>query len=189
MDSVKLAKYNNSIVIILWGLIFSKCFVLEYLVQIYSIPINSTVYIWSLTLWMAVVATFAFLRVNSGKNSTAMVPRRIIINWISCGIITLLILTGAFLSNSIMIDPYSIPALFSFMLGIGCLIHGFLSSSLLYILRGISWWAGTFILFNQSNINSLPLFAFLILLLIVFPVVLEMKKQKLAFYRADKAHS
>lgn len=188
MHALNPTKYNNSIVVILWGLILSKCFVLEYLVQIYSVPINSTIYIWMLTLWMAFVATFAFFRLNSGRNNLAAIPLRIAVNWISCGIITLLILTVAFVSNLITLHSYSIPAILAFMLGFGYLIHGILSSKFTYILLGIAWWIGTFILFIQSNINNLLLFAFLIILLSVCPIILEMKKQTLAFYRTDKMH-
>lgn len=186
MNPAKPVKYNNSIIAILWGLIFSKCFILEYLVQIYSVPINSTIYVWLLTLWMALIATFVFFRLNSVKADVAKVPLWMFVNWIGCGAIPLLVIALAFNSTLITIDPYSAPALIAFFLGIGYLIHGITGNKSSYTLRGICWWAAAAILFIQNNVNSLLLFALSILLLSVFPVILEMRKQRLAFNRMSE---
>jgi hypothetical protein len=48
------------LIYILWGLLFTKCFVLEYLVRKYQAPINSLTYVWGLSIIMASVATLVY---------------------------------------------------------------------------------------------------------------------------------
>jgi hypothetical protein len=48
------------LIYILWSLLFTKCFVLEYLVRKYQAPINSLTYVWGLSIIMASVATLVY---------------------------------------------------------------------------------------------------------------------------------
>lgn len=52
---------------LLWSLLISKCFTLEYLVEAYSVPINSAIYVWLLSISMAMVATILYLCRNRDK--------------------------------------------------------------------------------------------------------------------------
>lgn len=50
--------------ITLWGLLFTKCFLLEFLVRHYGVPINSLTYVWALSLVMASVATAVYINLQ-----------------------------------------------------------------------------------------------------------------------------
>ena len=52
------------LIFLLWSLLFTKCFALEYLGREYEIPINSFYYVWCLSLSMATIATIVFGRVE-----------------------------------------------------------------------------------------------------------------------------
>ena len=172
----------NSLIVILWGLIFAKCFTLEYFVQIYDVPINSTLYIWSLSLSMATAATFVFLRLKAKKGSFQdSLPRNLAI-WATSGIAMLVTLAVVFASGSL--TPYILPSLFAVILGAGYVTHGRSAKNMIYTLSGISWWIGAGILFAQSAVESLLLFAFLILALSVCPIVVQMSRPKQALERA-----
>lgn len=59
------------LIYILWGLLFTKCFVLEYLVRKYQAPINSLAYVWSLSIIMATVATIVYGRLEDSDDNWA----------------------------------------------------------------------------------------------------------------------
>ena len=167
---------NNSLIVILWGLIFAKCFSLEYFVQVYAVPINSALYIWTLTLTMATVATFVFLRIKAKERSFQESLQRNLVIWGTSAIAMLIALVIAFTSQSI--NPYSIPSLLAVCLGASYLLQSRINSSLSDRLSGSGWLIGAGILFVQSAVESLILFAFLILTLSVFPVVVQMIRPK-----------
>jgi Mn2+/Fe2+ NRAMP family transporter len=52
------AQYN--IITTLWGLLLTKCFLLEFLVRHYEVPISSLTYVWALSILMATVATAVY---------------------------------------------------------------------------------------------------------------------------------
>lgn len=62
------------LIYILWGLLFTKCFVLEYLVRKYQAPINSLTYVWGLSIIMASVATLVYggLHWNDGHRGASL---------------------------------------------------------------------------------------------------------------------
>ncbi len=168
--------HNNSLIVILWGLIFAKCFTLEYFVQVHAVPINSALYIWTLTLTMAAVATFVFLRIKAqGSRFQESLQRNLVI-WGTSGIAMLIALVVVFTSQSI--NPYIIPSLLAVFLSASYLVQGRLNSNLSDTLSGSGWLIGAGILFVQSAVESLILFAFLILALSVLPVVVQMIRPK-----------
>ena len=167
---------NNSLIVILWGLIFAKCFTLEYFVQVYAVPINSALYIWTLTLTMATVATFVFLRIKAQEKSFQQSLQRNLVIWGTAAIAMLIALLVVYTSQSI--NPYSIPALLAVCLGASYLVQSRLNSTLSDTFSGSGWLIGAGILFVQSSVESLILFAFLILTLSVLPVVVQMIRPK-----------
>jgi hypothetical protein len=167
---------NNSLIVILWGLIFAKCFTLEYFVQVYAVPINSALYIWTLTLSMAAVATFVFLRIKASKSGFQQSLQRNLLTWGTSAIAMLITIVVAF--NAQAIDSYSIPSLLAFFLGASYLAQSRFNKTLSDILSGGAWLIGAGILFVQSAVESLILFAFLILALSVLPVVVQMIRPK-----------
>ena len=48
---------QDPILVALWGLILAKCCFLEHFVRLHGVPVNTVIYIWSLSLLMAGVAT------------------------------------------------------------------------------------------------------------------------------------
>lgn len=49
----------------LWGLLLTKCFLLEFLVRHYEVPINSLTYVWTLSILMATVATSVYVNLSN----------------------------------------------------------------------------------------------------------------------------
>ena len=180
MNSVYASNQSNLIIIVLWGLVFAKCLTLEYLVQIYSIPINSFAYIWVLTLVMASVATVAFFRTKVAKISYPREISIIHLIWFSSGILALLSIGVLFLTTEL--NPYTIPTIISAILGIGYLCHGILIRKNTYVFSGIGWWIGTVILATRNNVESLSIFAFLVILVTILPVIVEIRQQRRTFF-------
>ncbi|MEY2751018.1 MAG: hypothetical protein RLZZ550_989 [Verrucomicrobiota bacterium] len=48
----------------LWALILAKCFVLQWAIDAYALPVRGLVYVWLLTLAMAAAATGLYLRAH-----------------------------------------------------------------------------------------------------------------------------
>lgn len=138
----------------------------------YAVPINSVLYVWTLTLTMAAVATFVFLRIKSQESSFQKSLQRNLVIWGTSAIAMLIALVVVFTSQSI--NPYSIPSLLAVFLGASYLVQSLLNSTLSDTLSGIGWLIGAGILFVQGAVESLILFAFLILALSVLPVVVQM---------------
>ena len=59
--------------IFFWALIFAKCFILEYFVQRYAAPVNTVIYVWSLSLFMATVASLLHLALTRKGPGTRQV--------------------------------------------------------------------------------------------------------------------
>ncbi len=55
-------EYNKKVLFVVWTLVLSKCLILEYYIQDLMIPINSTFFIWSLSLVLTSVASYLFLK-------------------------------------------------------------------------------------------------------------------------------
>lgn len=55
-------EYNKRVLFIVWILVLSKCLILEYYIQDLLIPINSTFFIWSLSLILTSLASYLFLK-------------------------------------------------------------------------------------------------------------------------------
>ena len=155
---------KSPMIIILWGLVFAKCLTLEYLIQLYSIPINSKIYVWMLTLIMASLATVAFLRTKSAENNRLQAISVIHLMWCGCLLIGVL-LTGA-LALLAKLNPYAVPTIFSLILGIGYFSHGILIRKNIHILVGICWWIGSAVLATRNNLENLSIFAFLMIIVL-----------------------
>ncbi len=64
MNKLSPIKRRLDFIYLLWGLLFTKCFSLEYLVREYEVPINSLYYVWCLSITMATVATIVYGRLE-----------------------------------------------------------------------------------------------------------------------------
>lgn len=55
-------EYNKRVLFIVWILVLSKCLILEYYIRDLVIPINSTFFIWCLSLLLTSLASYLFLK-------------------------------------------------------------------------------------------------------------------------------
>jgi ethanolamine utilization microcompartment shell protein EutS len=168
--------HSNSLLAILWGIIFAKCFTLEYLVQFYSVPINSSMYIWTLSLSMAAFATFIFAKIGIEESTSAIHLSTIGMIKAGCAIGLLAIAAAGFFFD--FIQPFHVPVYLALIMGLGYCALGFIEKSLLYTLSGFGWWFGTAILFRQNSIDSLLIFAILIVSFSVLPTLIWMSRQR-----------
>ena len=179
MHSKNLIKHDNPVIFILWGLVLAKCLTLEYLIQVYSAPINSLFYIWALSLLMATAATLTFFRTSfdiTGFRKTAPLLWIIVF---SCAVVGFVMSLGIVFFTEL--NPYKIPAILSFLSGVAYLSRGILTGKHIYSLSGIGWWVGTATLATRNGPENLPIFAFLIILWGVAPSIIDLRRQQRAF--------
>ncbi len=167
---------RNSLLIILWGLLFMKCFILEYLVHYYTVPINSVIYVWSLSIFMATAATIVYLGLQAKEFPSALAFPPSTSIWCACLIGVLLIVAAGFIIESLPL--LQIPALIGLVLGLGYCAQGLLDKHLPSIFSGFGWWLGAVILFWLNSLNILLLFALFILLFSVLPPLIGMLRRR-----------
>ena len=83
----------------LWGLLFTKCFMLEYLVRHYAAPINSLTYVWALSIIMAVVATAVYANQQSEQRKALLRSDDFFLSVIVGIVVILLIAPSVWLSQ------------------------------------------------------------------------------------------
>lgn len=64
MSTTHKIETRRKLIYLFWGLLFTKCFSLEFLVRHYQTPVNSLAYVWCLSIAMAAVATVVYGRVE-----------------------------------------------------------------------------------------------------------------------------
>ena len=166
------------LVLLLWSLIFAKCFALEYYVQVYAVPIHSALYVWCLSLLMACAATFVFLRMHLQEVKTSLVQRPYLQIWGSCMVAVLLAAVIVLSAQSISGDR--LPAFLAMFIGAAYISHARLNKQRFLLLSGIGWWIGAGIFFTcmQGTPKSLLLFALLIISLTTGPIVARLLKRE-----------
>ncbi|MAH40149.1 MAG: hypothetical protein CML08_01945 [Puniceicoccaceae bacterium] len=55
-------EYNKRVLVAVWALVFSKCFILEYYIEVFDIPINSLFYIWTLSLSAVSILSLVYFK-------------------------------------------------------------------------------------------------------------------------------
>ena len=132
--------HSHYLLTALWALIFAKCFFFEYLICSYAVPINSVLFIWSLSILMSTVATIVYFSVqNSGK-----VQQNIYFSQgktcCACGLIIFLNVSGAYLFGSIPTNM--LLACIAFILALGNLNQSIRISSFRFIYSTLGWSLG-----------------------------------------------
>ena len=121
-DSVE---YNKRVLFTVWILVLSKCLILEYYIQDLMIPINSTFFIWSLSLGLTSLASYMFLKQSHALHilQDEKLKVRTLVNFA-------IFLTLAVLNSTNFIFNYSILAYLMTvnfaLLGVYFLINGWL---------------------------------------------------------------
>lgn len=157
----------QGILMLFWGLIFAKLFIVEYAVQIYEIPVNSVIYIWSLTLIMGSACTFAYLKAGPVRESYRARSQRLLRDiWLACFVAMILGAAASFLLATV--NPFHTPAFFALILGIGFFLQGGIYEGNVFRILGVAWWGAALFLFTRVDVQS---FAWFSLFLILFQVI------------------
>ncbi len=72
MKQASHSKARFNLIVTLWGLLFTKCFLLEFWVRHYAVPINSLIYVWTLSTLMAAVATVVYSNLHKQTRAELM---------------------------------------------------------------------------------------------------------------------
>lgn len=171
-------KQKNTLLVILWGLLFTKCFVLEFLVHYYAVPINSMLYVWSLSIFMATIATIVYvkLRIEESGLKNNFPPHLAI--WVSSliGMLLMVAASFGFPNFSIM----QIPSFLAVLLGLSYCAQGLMTKHLSDIFSAFGWWLGGAMLFRQTDLYGLLTFAFCIIIFTVLPAFFKLMALKKA---------
>ncbi len=168
LEQGKNAPQFQGILALFWGLIFAKLFILEYAMQVYAVPLNSTIYIWTLTLIMAAGCTLAYLRLGrhrfKGKPVTGKMVRSI---WMGAfaAILTATV-AGNFLAD---FSSYVLPAIFALVLGVGFFSHSVLNDRALFKVLAICWWLAALLLSSRDEVVTYAWFSGFLVVFQVLP--------------------
>lgn len=157
--------------ILLWGLIFTKCFLVEYAVQTYGAPVNSVIYVWTLSLTMAAVVTLINFRNAPGDPLktplTSRLGKRL---WVGAFIAMLLVGVASITFG--LFSAFTLPGLFASILGFAYFVQSMLSQRRLLQVAAVGWWTVAIPLFALSDARSLLGFGLSIFCLQVIPTAL-----------------
>ena len=167
LEQGRIAPRFQGILALFWGMIFAKLFILEYAMQVYEVPLNSTFYVWTLTLVMATVCTVAYVRLGrhrlKGKPVTGKMVRSI---WM--GVFTAIL--TATVAGMLLADfsPYLLPAIYALVLGVGFFSHSVLNGRTLFKALAAAWWLAALLLSSRDEVVT---FAWFSGFLVVFQVL------------------
>lgn len=55
-------EYNKRVLFAVWALVLSKCFILEYYIEAFNIPVNSLIYIWILSFSAVSIISLVYFK-------------------------------------------------------------------------------------------------------------------------------
>ena len=155
----------------LWGLIIAKCYILEFWVRVYAVPINSAFYVWFLTLSMAAIASAAFCRLPPlGKQDhvqpSSLTPsrRNVVCTGIGAAILAITLTWTTPLTITV-----NLQSIFAFILSLGHFAIGVSEHKRWPLAGGFAWGIGALFLFLATPTTTLLLFGGLMLLLVALP--------------------
>lgn len=158
----------QGIVYLFWGLIFAKLFLVEYAMQVYQVPLNSALYIWSLTLAMAALCTVVYALLSRERiNLRPLTGQWVAQLWLGCFTAMAVVAAAGLLLQSI--NPYAIPGLCALLLGLGFFLHSVLNRRLLFRGIAVGWWLGSLFLLLDPSPRALLVMGLLLLGLHVIP--------------------
>ncbi|MEN8863495.1 MAG: hypothetical protein ABF315_09955, partial [Lentimonas sp.] len=152
------------------SLLFIKCFTLEYLVVRYNVPINSIVYVWSLSLLMAGVATIIYLQRKVDKLNKPLSRLQLHQCVWALTVTSIIILSAISLATEWMSELRILPT-HAILLGASYVIQGILLKQLPHIISGFGWWIGAKVIFQVNAPNDLLAFAASVLLFATLPIL------------------
>lgn len=160
----------------LWGLILAKCFILEYWVRSYALPIDSTLYVWLPTLSMAAIATFVLLRLPENESAGSSVLSQLdpkikrVASYALAAVSLLLLLSWVMESlNTTSLQPY-----FAVVLGASYFVLWNSQRNGLLLVCSLAWLLGAVLLMRIHPTLSLLVFGCMLILLLALPACLQL---------------
>jgi hypothetical protein len=151
-----------------WGLIMAKCLLIQWLATVYHSPINTGLYVWTLSLGGSGALTLVYAGILFRELPQMPLSGRIIsATWVGCGAGFVVLGVVAVVYGAFTI--YLLPALAAVLLGVGCHIHSVVTRQRLFKILAAAWWLAALGLFTQSNINALGWMALSLAALVVLP--------------------
>ncbi len=169
---------DRNILILLWSLILAKCFAVEYFAQVYAVPVNTVLYVWTPTLIFALVASVVYLTLIQ-EESTWWPHGKFEFGFYSGTFLATVCTVGLWLFGSL--NGFLVPAILSAIIGLGYFILPVVSSRRAFLrLAGTGWWTVTAILFLFRDVRNLLLFSLSLVALTVIPIatVMLIRRQK-----------
>jgi len=160
----------RGIATIFWGLILAKCFLAQWAVFAYNIPINALIFIWIPSLTFGALCTFIYASVVLKRITNRSLAGRFVRHiWgATLVLIAATTLLGAGLN---LFDPMLLPGFFALIVGASFYIHSALNNRLLFKWTAVGWWTGSAWLFYNADENALGIFSLMILCFQVIPAV------------------
>jgi hypothetical protein len=177
--------HSHYLVTALWALIFAKCFFFEYLICNYAIPVNSALFIWSLSILMSTVATIVYFNVQNGEKALHTIYHSLGKTWSVCGLIIGFISSGAYFINSI---PTTIlPACIALILSLGNVVQSIQIRKIRFVFSALGWsLCAASALLSQPPLHLL-IFALSLTLFTAAPYYFLYRTRRLEIYRALRA--
>ncbi|MEM7672584.1 MAG: hypothetical protein AAF212_04510 [Verrucomicrobiota bacterium] len=168
-----------TLITLFWGLIFAKCFIVEFAVQTYGSPVNSVIYVWGLSLTMACAITVINARGSTGNPLnmpfTSRLSQRL---WVGAFVAMLIAGVGSITFN--LFSTFVLPGLFATVLGFAFFVQSMLSQKRVLQAAAIGWWGVAIPLFALKDARSLLLFGSSLIFLQVIPAAIIWFKAKRA---------
>ena len=179
------ALLEDPLLVALWGLILAKCCFLEHFVRLHGVPVHTGVYIWSLSILMAGVATLVLSGLVEPKVQRPNEKPNGPLLWPFVLFSMILLLAAAFIvggSTVFAVLPFlCLPPCIAFALRCGARIH------LAPALQSASWLISSGILFMLPYEARLMPLAIILLLLVAVPGALRFFKNRREVRQAMQA--
>lgn len=154
------------LIFLLWSLLFTKCFSLEYLVRVYEVPINSLYYVWCLSVTMATVATVVYAQLEKASIRSLLFDRIAQVRLIAMILTTASVLWSL---KDVNADSSTALLIASLLMGVRQLFSLTGSDPSMNWLKGLAWGFAALAIFFVAPPAGYLLFAFALLLISVIP--------------------
>ena len=116
---------------IFWGLIIAKCFLAQWAVLSYDVPINALVFVWFPSLIFGGLCTLIYVSMTLRRLKIRSLAGRFVRHiWGACfALISLLTVLGGGLDR---FNPFLLPGFFALVLGAGFYIHSTLEKRAIF---------------------------------------------------------
>lgn len=165
-------EYNKRVLFIVWILVLSKCLILEYYIRDLSIPINSTFFIWCLSLLLTSLASYLFLKQSDSMqiSQDEKLKVRILLN-VSI-FIGLAVLNSTNFIFNYLIWPYLMAVNFA-LLGIYFLVNGWLKVDRWNFITG-SYLLLSSAFVSQCEFLSVYLYSSFLLIILAIQLIVDL---------------